>query len=139
MASSVKGRFVSSRLLQHCPPQCSGQGWIAVQVGVLFLSSSALVSGVALLLALTLWRPKAEPPPLSRLDARLLAALSLLMLPPRKLTSPAAGCRPMIALSRVVLPAPLGPTTETIEPWCTVRLTPRRTEIFPYPALRGPT
>jgi O-antigen ligase len=76
MASQVH----PSRLLQHCPPQCSAQGWIAVQVGVLFLSSSALIAGVALLMALTLWRPQDEPPPLSRPTARWLLVLSLWMM-----------------------------------------------------------
>lgn len=80
MASRLKLTPVLSRLQLHCPLHCSTQGWIAVQLGVLFLSSSALISGLALLLALTLWRPRDQPPPLSRVDARLLAVLSLLML-----------------------------------------------------------
>ena len=80
MASRLKLTPVVSRLLLHCPPHCSQHGWIAVQVGVLFLSSSALISGVALLLPLTLWRPRAEPPPLSRTSARWLLALSGWML-----------------------------------------------------------
>ena len=80
MISRRKPPLVPPRLLLHCPPHCSQHGWIAVQVGVLFLSSSALISGVALLLALTLWRPRAEPPPLSRTSARWLLALSGWML-----------------------------------------------------------
>ena len=80
MASRLKLTPVVSRLQLHCPPNCSQPGWIVVQVGVLFLSSSALISGVALLLALTLWRPRAEPPPLSRTSARWLLALSGWML-----------------------------------------------------------
>jgi O-antigen ligase len=62
------------------PPGTSRAGWVSLQVGVLFLSSSALVSGIALLLAISLWRPQQQPAPLSRPEARLLAALSLLML-----------------------------------------------------------
>lgn len=76
----VQRMRIAKTLAQHCPPQCSTQGWIAVQVGVLFLSTSALVAGLALLLALTLWRPTLQPAPFNRLEARLLAALSLLML-----------------------------------------------------------
>jgi hypothetical protein len=62
------------------PPGTSRAGWVSLQVGVVFLSSSALVSGIALLLAITLWRPQQQPAPLSRPEARLLAGLSLLML-----------------------------------------------------------
>lgn len=62
------------------PPGTSRAGWVSLQVGVLFLSSSALVSGIALLLAITLWRPQQQPAPLSRPEARLLAGLSLLLL-----------------------------------------------------------
>ena len=62
------------------PPGCSRAGWVSLQLGVLFLSSSALVSGIALLLAISLWRPQQQPAPLQRPEARLLAALSLLML-----------------------------------------------------------
>jgi hypothetical protein len=76
----VKRTRIAKTLAQHCPPQCSLQGWIAVQLGVLFLSTSALLTGVALLLALTVWRPKRHQSPLSSLEARLLLALSLLML-----------------------------------------------------------
>jgi hypothetical protein len=60
------------------PPGTSRAGWVSLQVGVLFLSSSALVSGIALLLAITLWRPQQQPAPLSRPEARLLAGLAAL-------------------------------------------------------------
>lgn len=63
-------------LLRHCPPGCRPAGWIAVQLAVLFLSTSALVSGVALLLALTLWRPVTPAAPLSRASARWLLVLA---------------------------------------------------------------
>lgn len=76
MVSRLQQRFLPPRLLQHCPPHCSQQGWIAVQLGVLFLSTSALIAGVALLLALTLWQPKGQPAPLERHTARWLLALS---------------------------------------------------------------
>ena len=65
---------------EHCPPQCSKPGWLAVQLAVLMLSSAALISGLALLLALTLWRPRLQPRPLSRPEARWLLALSVWMI-----------------------------------------------------------
>ena len=66
-------------LALHCPPNCSAAGWIAVQLGVLFLSTSGFVAGVSLLLAITLWQPHEQPPLLSRPMARWLLTLSLWM------------------------------------------------------------
>lgn len=51
-----------------------------MQVGVLFLSTSALIAGVALLLALTLWMPRPQQRPLSSCSARWLFVLSVWML-----------------------------------------------------------
>lgn len=60
-----------------CPCSVQPAGWRAFQLGLFFLPTSALISGLALLASLTLWRPTAEPKPLSRPLARLLLLLSI--------------------------------------------------------------
>ena len=56
------------------------------------------------------------------------------MASPLSVIVPALGRKsPDMALSRVVFPAPLGPSTATTEPVPTVRLTSRNTTVSPYP------
>jgi hypothetical protein len=50
---------------------------------------------------------------------------------PSNSITPRLGSRPMIALSSVVLPAPLGPMTVTMRPAPTVRLAPRSASTLP--------
>ena len=69
-----------SWLDRHRPASCRPAGWRAFQLGLVFLPTSALVSGLALFASLTLWRPDAEPRPLSRPLARWLLALGVWML-----------------------------------------------------------
>jgi len=61
-------------------PGCSLTGWVSVQIGVLFLPTSALVAGLALLFAITVAQPTGTPRPLDRPLARALLLLSALML-----------------------------------------------------------
>jgi O-antigen ligase len=65
---------------QQRPPNCHPAGWRAFQLGLVFLPTSALIAGLSLLASLTLWRPVAEPRPLSRPLARWLLGLGLWML-----------------------------------------------------------
>jgi len=58
------------------PPHVQRCGWRSFQLGLLFLPTSALFSGLGLLAALTLWRPEAEPRLWSRLLSRWLLLLS---------------------------------------------------------------
>ncbi|CFW50931.1 Uncharacterised protein [Bordetella pertussis] len=54
---------------------------------------------------------------------------------PSSSIAPAVGCtRPTMALSVVLLPAPLAPSRVTMAPCGTVRLTDFRTVLPPYPA-----
>ncbi len=68
------------RLDQQAPEGIRTAGWRAFQLGVLLLSSSALLAGLSLLLSLTLWRPRHQPTPWSRPEARWLTALSAVLL-----------------------------------------------------------
>jgi O-antigen ligase len=65
---------------QQRPPNCHPAGWRAFQLGLVFLPTSALIAGLSLLASLTLWRPTAQPRPLSRPLARWLLGLGLWML-----------------------------------------------------------
>jgi len=68
-----------NRLDEARPLGCSRPGWRCLQLGVLFLPTSALLSGLSLLLAITIARPKAGPPPLQRPVSRALLLLAVLM------------------------------------------------------------
>jgi hypothetical protein len=62
------------------PERCNTAGWRSFQLGVFFLPTSALLAGVGLLGAISLWRPGGEPTPLRRPLARWLLILSAWML-----------------------------------------------------------
>lgn len=62
------------------PERCSTAGWRSFQLGVLFLPTSALLAGLGLLGAISLWRPAGEPHWLRRPLARWLLILSAWML-----------------------------------------------------------
>ncbi len=66
-------------LASACPSDCRPAGWICLQLALLILPSSALIAGVLLLLAITSQRPRRQPAPLSRPEARLLLLLSGLL------------------------------------------------------------
>lgn len=66
--------------LDHCRPAgCTRAGWRSLQLGVLFLPTSALLSGLCLLASITVLRPKQAQQPLQRLVCRAFLLLSALM------------------------------------------------------------
>jgi len=71
--------FLLKRLDEAKPANCSCAGWRSLQLGVLFLPTSALLSGLCLLMAITLARPNPSLRPLQRPISRLLLLLSSLM------------------------------------------------------------
>jgi len=70
------GRWLDSQR----PAHCSRAGWRSFQLGLVFLPTSALLAGLGLLGAISLWRPANEPSPLSRPLARWLLLLAVWML-----------------------------------------------------------
>jgi len=70
---------ILKRLDEARPHGCSRGGWRSLQLGVLFLPTSALLSGLTLLVAITLARPHAGLRPLQRPISRVLLLLSALM------------------------------------------------------------
>ena len=77
---SVLPKLQALALRADCPTDCRPAGWICVQLALLLLPSSALLAGLALLAAITVFRPSAQPAPLTRPESRWLLLLSLLML-----------------------------------------------------------
>lgn len=63
-------------LNQGRPPGCTPSGWCWLQAGVVFLPTSALISGLSLLIAITLARPQSPYRPLQRPIARALLVLA---------------------------------------------------------------
>jgi len=70
---------VLDRIGQERSPGCSLAGWCSLQLGVLFLPTSALLSGLGLLIAITVFRPTSAARPLERPIARGLLLLTALM------------------------------------------------------------
>ena len=70
---------VLSRIDQARPQGCTLTGWRSFQLGVLFLPTSALLSGLSLVFAITVARPKPSHKPLGRPISRALALLSALL------------------------------------------------------------
>ncbi|MBM5797396.1 MAG: O-antigen ligase family protein [Cyanobacteria bacterium K_Offshore_0m_m2_072] len=68
-----------SWLGEQTPSHCSRRGWCAFQAGLFWMPSSALIGGLLLFLSLTLWAPLKQSRPLQRPLARVLLALSTLM------------------------------------------------------------
>jgi len=74
------GKQLLERLSQGRSPGCSVTGWLSLQLGVLFLPTSALFAGLSFLVAITVARPQGGPRPLQRPIAKALLVLALLML-----------------------------------------------------------
>lgn len=72
-------RKLLETLLRGRSPGCSAAGWLSLQLGVLFLPTSALLAGLGMLIAITIARPKLAVRPLERPIARALLLLSGLM------------------------------------------------------------
>lgn len=68
-----------NRLDEARPLGCSRAGWLSLQFGVLFLPTSAFLSGLFLLVAITIGRPKSLYKPFQRPISRVLLMLSGLM------------------------------------------------------------
>lgn len=80
LASAAAGSPWLQTLSEGRSPGCSPTGWVSLQIGVLFLPTSALLAGLAMLIAITTCHPTGGERPLERPLARALLLLSALML-----------------------------------------------------------
>ncbi|MEB3254750.1 MAG: O-antigen ligase family protein, partial [Synechococcaceae cyanobacterium] len=71
---------LDSRLQRHCPAEAAPLGWRCFQLGILLLASSALLAGLALVVALLLGSRGRQPPLADRANLVLLVAGALMLL-----------------------------------------------------------